>query len=96
MNRLGTVMDQENAGLGSHNAWNPVKKYNIKTHKEKDRWTLEMAIPFAAFGRKTPEKGEVWGASFCRDYRAVKECSSWPPMPGGFHNPSAFSYLIFE
>ena len=62
----------------------------------KDRWTLEMAIPFSALKVK-PKEGDVWGFNICREHWAHgrKEISAWSLTRGGFHNPKAFGRLIF-
>ena len=64
-------------------------------------WTVEMAIPFAAFPEVSPPKpGDVWRANFCRIDRAdPPEFSAWSPTgetPANFHVPEKFGYLEFE
>jgi len=93
MNSIGTVYDEECNLLGA--AWNPV--YKIATHKEKDYWTLEIAIPFTSLNINTPRKGEIWGVNFCREYQTAREISSWSwTSKQGFHVPAAFGHLVFE
>ena len=95
MNRLGTVRDEERTGLGLGASWNAV--YDIKTHLEKDRWTLEIAIPFASLNANTPGKNDIWGINFCRNYKDMNETSSWSwTSKQGFHAPSVFGYLVFD
>ncbi len=67
-----------------------------------DRWTVEVALPFAQIGRdgRPPEDGEVWRANFYRIDRAGEgEFSCWSPTlsdPPNFHVPARFGEMIFS
>lgn len=60
------------------------------------KYTIEAAIPFAAFGQ-SPRSGDVWGFNLCRDHYANSqhEWSCWSNTLGGFHNAARFGLLIF-
>jgi len=64
-------------------------------------WSVEIAIPFAAFPETgVPQPGEMWRANFYRIDRAEPpEYSAWSPtlqVPADFHIPARFGYLVFE
>ncbi len=61
------------------------------------KYTIEAAIPFAAFGQP-PQSGDVWGFNLCRDHYANSqhEWSCWSNTLGGFHNAARFGLLIFD
>jgi hypothetical protein len=75
----------------------------IDDHSDIDeRWTVEMAIPFASIGRegKPPVDGEEWRANFYRIDRAGDgELSCWSPtlsVPANFHVPARFGKIAFS
>lgn len=64
-----------------------------------DQWQVEVRLPFADLGQKSPKKGDVWRANFYRFNRTTGqpvEQLSWSPtrLPG-FHQPSRFGYIEF-
>jgi hypothetical protein len=64
-------------------------------------WSVEIAIPFAAFPEVLPPKpGDVWRANFYRIDRAERpEFTAWSPTledPPNFHVPERFGHLVFE
>jgi len=67
-----------------------------------ERWTVEVAIPFAQIGReeRAPVEGERWCANFYRIDRAGEgEFSCWSPTlsdPPNFHVPGQFGRLQFS
>ena len=74
----------------------------LDDHSDVDeRWTVEVALPFAAIGRegRAPAPGEQWRANFYRIDRAGEgEFSCWSPTladPPNFHVPRRFGYLTF-
>ncbi|MCC7518453.1 MAG: hypothetical protein IT578_04625 [Verrucomicrobiae bacterium] len=61
-------------------------------------WVVEMAIPFASLGRKTPADGERWTANFARTWFLGEQTfTSWiaPPTPK-YNTPEAFGALEFR
>lgn len=63
-------------------------------------WTVELAIPFAAFPEvQAPKPGDKWRANFYRIDRAdPPEFSAWSPtreIPANFHVPEKFGWLLF-
>jgi hypothetical protein len=70
---------------------------NVKVLK--DRWIVEMKIPFTEFGG-TPRKGERWAINIARgrattDPEEEKELSSWS-YEGRFHGPEGFRKILFQ
>ncbi|MCG6956147.1 MAG: carbohydrate binding family 9 domain-containing protein [Gemmatimonadetes bacterium] len=63
-------------------AWEGI--WEVRTTIGPDRWTVEMAIPFATL-RYNPSPGEqVWGINFSRRIRHLNEESNWAPTPRQF------------
>ncbi|MBO4491838.1 MAG: hypothetical protein J5944_10815 [Lentisphaeria bacterium] len=62
VNSLGSVYDSRDGKKG----WNAGAK--VAGTRQENGWTVEMRIPYDAFGRTTPQPGEVWGAKFCREH----------------------------
>jgi hypothetical protein len=63
-------------------------------------WSLEIAIPFAAFSEvQPPQPGDSWRANFYRIDRATPpEFTAWSPTletPANFHVPERFGFLQF-
>lgn len=93
-------IDPGRTGLYSHIAVNPAgsvyfanKKGDIKVGVQvfKDRYQVEMAIPFKSMGFPNPKSmGRDWGINLCRTNMAFKEWTCWSPTLAGFHNSSRF------
>ncbi len=61
-------------------------------------WYAQMAIPFVAVGRATPQPGEQWRANFYRIERTPLEFQAWSPTyvdPPSFHVPARFGTIVF-
>ncbi|MFA6717240.1 MAG: glycoside hydrolase domain-containing protein, partial [Victivallaceae bacterium] len=86
VNPIGTYGEEEIKNL----AWNG--KWSVKTAKQKDCWTAEMAVPFASL-RITPDTGSVWKANFCREQKRLVEDTAWSATLGAFATPSGFGEL---
>lgn len=75
-------------------------KGTVENSGDRDEyWQVEVRIPFAALGQKTPRPGDVWRGNFYRFNRCKgkpEELLSWTPtMCPTFHQPSRFGYLEF-
>ena len=81
VNAAGVMRDSR----GQDASWN--RKVRVATRRERDRWTLEMAIPFAELGLPTTV-GQTWGINLVRNDRTSGETSTW--SLGGFHRPARF------
>ncbi len=68
-----------------------------KTQLGKDRWTLEVAIPWADLGVK-PAPGKVVGFNVCRDRYLgnARAWSNWSQTDGNFHDPIRFAHLVLS
>lgn len=72
-------------------AWEP--KYEAKTSIGADRWTLEVAIPFAAFDRSGPLAAE-WAFNAARMRAAAGEFVYWSSVfKDSAHTPQKFGRL---
>jgi hypothetical protein len=61
-----------------------------------DRWTMEVAIPFAGLDGGTPEPGTLWGLNLCRNREGgLAYASTWAPVGAIYHTPGRFNTLIF-
>lgn len=87
VNAAGVVRDSR----GQDADWNcPVK---VATRREADRWTVELAIPFA--GLPLPlSVGPIWGVNLVRNDRCNGETSTW--SLGGFHRPDRFGNVQLQ
>ena len=77
-------------------------KAKIGTKRHKDRWIVELAIPFESLGGEPADDvgGEMWGANFCRTMSAPPERKDRfsgfsPVLRGAFHRPDSFGAIMF-
>ncbi|MBT3381402.1 MAG: family 20 glycosylhydrolase, partial [Lentisphaerae bacterium] len=93
-NALGSQFDgtmpggEEGRGVTWNGAW------QVKTRKQADAWTVEMAIPFEDVGGK-PDVGTVWGFNVCREAPSTKELSMWTDTGGRFTRVQGLADLVF-
>ncbi|MFA7229663.1 MAG: LamG-like jellyroll fold domain-containing protein, partial [Victivallaceae bacterium] len=77
--------------IGKNNKWN--SKYQSKAFIDKDKWSLEVAIPFSDLG-KTPVNGSTWKANICRNWYRLPpfqpEFTAWAGFIGGFQEGHGF------
>ncbi|NLO74980.1 MAG: hypothetical protein GX100_12835, partial [candidate division WS1 bacterium] len=64
-------------------------------------WTMEQKIPFGelALGGMmvaTPQVGDHWGLTFCRNQGPLHEWSQWVPTDRGFHEPVNNGHAYFR
>ncbi|HSG07797.1 MAG TPA: DUF5916 domain-containing protein [Longimicrobiales bacterium] len=79
LNPAGALWDAQtfNDGRDVALAWEGI--VDVRTSVGPDRWTVEMAVPFATL-RYNPTQGEqVWGIAFSRRIRHLNEESNWAP-----------------
>lgn len=64
---------------------------------EKDRWLLDVTIPFSSLGAK-PKRDALWRLNVDRQRQASgkNELSSWSPTGANFHDVRNFGYLVFD
>ncbi len=60
-----------------------------------DRWTVELALPFADFGF-CPRGGEVWRGNLCREQKSIPEISNVRPDTRSLLQPESFAEFNFE
>lgn len=98
INHRGVVYDTKSYGPTDRKlAYNMKVTKNVKVLK--DRWIVEMKIPFTELGG-TPRKGERWAINIARgrattDPEEEKELSSWS-YEGRFHGPEGFRKILFQ
>lgn len=94
VNSRGTQFDSAYTAGGARGdlGWNAA--WQAGTSVEDDRWTAELAIPFAVLGLGDGTTHE-WGFNLTRERYAGggTELSSWAPLQGGFHQPARFGRL---
>ena len=70
-----------------------------QSNDKDDFWQVEVVLPFADLGRRTPQPGETWRGNFYRFNRTkglpVEQLSWSPTRLPGFHQPARFGYLEF-
>lgn len=93
VNPLGYIYDAR----GGKKSWNG-SGFLAKTALAEDSWTMELKLPFSAFGISRPEPGEFWAARFCRERHhegggtcAVPQCKT-----GGLGTRSFMGKLAFK
>ena len=82
--------------LGTDMNWQPEWKY--VAHKAADSWSVEILIPWASLGLKTPPPaGTTWYADFFRErWTGQSEFSGWSPTISPFFaNPTKFGRIQF-
>lgn len=91
-NSRGTPYEEKGRG---DSGWNAA--WTVKGTVEKDRWSLDITIPFAALG-VTPQHEALWRLNVDRQRQAggKLELSSWAPTRANFHDVHSFGYLVFD
>lgn len=64
-------------------------------------WTVEERIPFGELAlpgtmQSTPQVGDHWGVTFCRNQAALHEWSQWVPTMMGFHDVVNNGHMYFR
>ncbi|MBN2562105.1 MAG: DUF4091 domain-containing protein [Phycisphaerae bacterium] len=88
VNSVGATYEARDEETG----WSPALK--AAAFKDKDSWSVELAIPFSALGG-APGPGEAWRANFCRERKVKSELSSWSCARGRFSSPGTFGEILF-
>lgn len=73
--------------------WSPwAVELSLATRTTLGQWTIEMRIPFAAFGSEATPQG-VWGLNITRFDAAGEEFSAWSAVSGSAYDPLALGNL---
>ncbi len=89
-NPLGVRFDEER----TNRLWNA--DWLAAANVSKDKWTLEIALPFRIFGPNAPERGKTkWLVNFVRHRRVQPEEES-SFVPGDPRDTSKYAELRFE
>ena len=86
LNAAGTQRDDE----GASPSWNA--RWTTAVGQEKDRWTVEIAIPFDQIPIPADAAG-TWLFNIARHEVPHNELSTWSPCDGGFHEVKNFARL---
>ncbi len=84
VNPLGVQLEgliQGGGNRGTANTWD--NKWFSKVSREKDKWIVEMAIPFRTI--RYNEGSTNWGINFSRNDLNQNETSCWAPVPRNFN-----------
>ena len=81
--------------------WNGKWQSAVKQYK--DRWTVEVALPFTLFehfedkSHFEPTAGAVWGFNLCRERQAggKHELFNWADVERNFHQAHLFGHLLY-
>ena len=82
--------------IGQLQPWTWDCDWQASVCRYEDRWTVEIAIPFACMYIEPPKPGDIWGFNVNREEWNLKERSGWAPTWHDFHEPYRFGHLIFE
>ena len=96
VNALGTQFDERKSQVewgGADPTWDG--EWQAAAHRAKDRWTVEIAVPFATLGMEHPSEGQTWRANVARERHVVNEFSTWSGLRGRFHQPLQFGKLRY-
>ena len=86
VNTLGTQTDQKARGMqGFDMAWNGAWKAAARILK--DRWVVEVQIPFADIDVKDVKSINLMGVAVCRERKAGKGENTVWEIGGSFHRP---------
>ena len=92
INAANVTFDDENGGARA--AWEP--NLESATQIYRDRWTLEVSIPFKDLGFDEPPVGKTWGWNFNRHIvTGVGIWTGWSTTGASFHTPQRFGNLTF-
>lgn len=80
-----------NPPTGTSEAWNSATR--VAAERADDAWTVEMAIPFAAFG-KLADKSTIWGCNITRLDAGNGEYSSWSGAASTAYLPLSMGNLV--
>lgn len=86
----GARYDASGDGAGVAADWDA--PWQAAVRRGADRWTAELAIPFACL-QLNANVGAVWDLNLCREERPHGELSSWAPTGPSFAAPQSFGTL---
>jgi len=86
----GARYDASGDGAGVAADWDA--PWQAAVSRGADRWTAELAIPWACL-QLNAQVGGVWDLNLCREERPHGELSSWAPTGPSFGAPQSFGTL---
>lgn len=92
VNPIGTLYDARCDAGRFDKTWD--SDASVATSAGTKSWTVELAIPLAAFGARVTA-GDAWRLNLCRSEKPHAEASCWSPTGGAFHTPDAFGVIRF-
>jgi cellulose/xylan binding protein with CBM9 domain len=91
INSTGTIFDSSLPAPGVK--W--ASKAIVKTSRNSEFWSVEMAIPLKTLETDINVDNTVWQMNFCRNRSNPGENSCWSPTFGNFHNFGRFGKIVF-
>ena len=91
-NTLGTQFEAKVFNAGWNGQWESAAELGV------NKWTAEIAIPFATLGVSMPSRGTRWALNLTRNSTTSErvEHYTWAVPYGSFHNPDRFGTAVFE
>jgi hypothetical protein len=90
-NTLGTRFDQKVLSPSWNGEW------STATRRGADKWTTEIAIPFATLSAPAPKPGAQWAINLTRNRPiGAMQYLTWAVPYGSFHNPDRFGVIEFK
>jgi hypothetical protein len=81
-NALGAVWDGRHDKAVIDASWNA--GVEAGACRERDRYTVEIGVPFKDVAPRPPRRGDVWKIKLCRHMTAPVRDASWPVSFRGF------------
>lgn len=78
--------------LGPRRPW--VAELEIASRDGANRWTAELRIPLASFGKSGPVQGEIWGFNVTHYDAAGQEFSNWAGAVGNAYDPLSLGNML--
>ena len=89
-NSAGVVLDA--VGYDKSVDFDPV----VATRKDKDSWSVEIAIPWKNIKTVKPELGQKMGVGLVRSRNIPGEVQQFPVLYGNNHQPEMFGDILFK
>ena len=71
-------------------------EWSAKTQVDRESWSAEIRVPYAALRVAPPADGEVWGVNVGWDRQTpAPAILTWAPVVSGFHEPARFRPVAF-
>jgi hypothetical protein len=95
------IVDGPDGRVFGHTSWASGIRRAVAIDRDAGRYTLELALPWAALGRTRspapPEPGDVWRLNLYSFRDGQSDATAWSPLlgKGNFHRTSRFGRVRF-